>query len=199
MESTNEECIVQIKGSFALTGESAILADGFRDKSHRGAASQFFVAGELCRRGTAAVVTLGNCPNTDILCSNRAGTRFAHVQVKTFRPGDRTCSVGVKAERVYGDGFFWILAGIPEPGSSAFEYFIIPSSEIAREVADSTAKWAADPGMKGQQRRLEGNGVRTVAIPPKTCYNGWSIEPFRNRWDLIINRLKDPDTQTVEL
>jgi hypothetical protein len=30
------------------------------DKTFRGNASQFFIAGELCRRGYAAVVTLGN-------------------------------------------------------------------------------------------------------------------------------------------
>lgn len=82
-----------------------------RDKSHRGNASQFYVAGELCRRGYAAVVTLGNTPNTDVLCSNRAGTRFAHIQVKTFVPGTKTCSVGLKAERQFGESFFWILAG----------------------------------------------------------------------------------------
>ena len=35
----------------------------FRDKSSRGNASQFFIAGELCRRGYSAVVTLGNTPN----------------------------------------------------------------------------------------------------------------------------------------
>jgi len=33
------------------------------NKIFRGNASQFFVAGELCRRGINAVVTLGNCPN----------------------------------------------------------------------------------------------------------------------------------------
>jgi hypothetical protein len=76
------------------------------DKSTRGNASQFFVAGELCRRGHCAVVTLGNTPNTDILCSNLAGTRFVHIQVKTFVPGRRTCSVGLTAERNFGDNFF---------------------------------------------------------------------------------------------
>lgn len=69
------------------------------DKTHRGNASQFFVAGELCRRGHVAVVTMGNCPNTDILCSNKEGTKFVHIQVKTFRPSDKDCSVGLKAER----------------------------------------------------------------------------------------------------
>ena len=41
-----------------------------KNKNARGNASQFFIAGELCRRGYSAVVTLGNTPNTDILCSN---------------------------------------------------------------------------------------------------------------------------------
>jgi hypothetical protein len=54
------------------------------DKGFRADASQFFIAGELCRRGLVAVVTMGNCPNTDILCSNAQGTGFVHVQVKTF-------------------------------------------------------------------------------------------------------------------
>ena len=62
---------------------------------------QFFVAAELCRRELVAVITLGNCPNTDILVSNAQGTRFAHVQVKTFVPGNKTCSVGMKAQNEF--------------------------------------------------------------------------------------------------
>ncbi len=41
-----------------------------KNKNARGNASQFFIAGELCRRGYSAVVTLGNTTNTNILCSN---------------------------------------------------------------------------------------------------------------------------------
>ena len=97
-----------------------------KEKSTRGNASQFFVAGELCRRGYSAVVTLGNTPNTDILCSNLEGTRFVHIQVKTFIPGGRTCSVGLKAEKDFGENFFWVLGGIPEPESDAsFVYYIL--------------------------------------------------------------------------
>ena len=97
------------------------------DKGYRGDASQFFVAGELCRRGLVAVITMGNCPNTDILCSNAQGTKFVHVQVKTFVPGNRTCSVGVKAERDFGDNFFWVLGGIPTPQQTyPFEYYVVP-------------------------------------------------------------------------
>ncbi len=72
-----------------------------------------FIAGELCRRGLIAVVTMGNTPNTDILCSNVEGTKFVHIQVKTYIPGSSTCPVGVKAEKNYGKNFVWVLGGIP--------------------------------------------------------------------------------------
>lgn len=71
------------------------------------------MAGELCRRGHTAVVTFGNTLNTDILCSNLAGMRFVvHIQVKTFVPGNRTCGVRLKAERDFGDNFFWVLGPV---------------------------------------------------------------------------------------
>jgi hypothetical protein len=75
------------------------------DKSSRGNASQFFIAGELCRRGTLRLSLSGILQNVDILCSNQKGTRFAHIQVKTFVPGNRTCSVGMKAMKNVGPTF----------------------------------------------------------------------------------------------
>ena len=120
-----------------------------RDKSSRGNASQFFIAGELCRRGYSAVVTLGNTPNVDILCSNQEGTRFAHIQVKTFVPGNRTCSVGIKATRNVGPTFFWVLGGIPLPGSDRpFEYYVIPSEVMAKNVSEAHELWLSTPGKK---------------------------------------------------
>ena len=68
-------------------------------KNSRGSAAQFFGAGELCRRNLVAVVTMGNTPNTDILCSNIEGTKFVHIQVKTYVPGNKTVTVGMKAEK----------------------------------------------------------------------------------------------------
>jgi hypothetical protein len=159
-----------------------------RDKSARGNSSQFFVAGELCRRGYAAVVTLGNTPNTDVLCSNRAGTKFVHIQVKTFVPGTKTCSVGLKAEKDFGPSFFWILAGIPEPHStSVFEYFIIPSADMARNVREFHERWLAAPGKNGQAHK--DSSVRAVNVPPNAYSHLWTIEPYREKWNLIAERL----------
>jgi hypothetical protein len=159
------------------------------DKSFRGNAAQFFVAGELCRRGYAAVVTLGNTPNTDVLCSNREGTKFTHIQVKTFVPGNHTCTVGLKAEKDFGPNFFWILAGIPKEGQEAeFEYFIIPSKDMAREVRKAHVAWLRTPGKNGKAH--QDSKVRTVALPPKKGFCGWSIEPYRAKWNLIADQLK---------
>ena len=47
---------------------------------------------------------MGNTPNTDILCSNSEGTKFVHIQVKTYVPGNKTVTVGVKAEPIMGTG-----------------------------------------------------------------------------------------------
>lgn len=155
-----------------------------KDKSTRGHASQFFVAGELCRRGWLAVVTLGNTPNTDILCSNKAGTRFVHIQVKTFIPGGKTCSVGLKAEKPFGKSFFWVLGGIPAPASTRkFEYYVIPSAIMAKNVAATHRKWLGTPGMKGQKHK--DNPVRAVCLPPHKDSINWDITEYRDRWDLI--------------
>lgn len=160
-----------------------------QDKGYRGDAAQFFVAGELCRRKLVAVVTLGNCPNTDILVSNAAGTRFCHVQVKTFVPGNRTVSVGMKSQKDFGSNFFWILAGIPLPDSGKeFQYFVVPSSELARAVTESFDLWARSPGAKGQKRNSS-TTVRAIQLPPRVEASGWSLEPFRGGWNRIVNTL----------
>ena len=152
---------------------------GQHDKSHRANASQFFVAGELCRRGYSAVVTLGNTPNVDVLCSNREGSRFVHIQVKTFEPSRRTCSVGKKAERDYGPSFFWVLAGIPAPDSAKpFEYYVVPSKVLAHEVTRAHQAWLKGRGAKGQARK--DSSVRIVHLPPDTT-GGWDVSPYHDK------------------
>lgn len=158
-------------------------------KISRGNASQFFIAGELCRRGYSAVVTLGNTPNTDILCSNLEGTKFVHIQVKTFVPGGKTCSVGMKSEKDFGKNFFWVLGGIPAPESSDnFVYYVIPSPIMAREISKAHLVWLGTLGKHGQKHN--DNAIRTVNLPPHKAITGWDVSEYENRWDLIEEKLK---------
>ncbi|MEM5425842.1 hypothetical protein [Paraburkholderia ferrariae] len=181
-----------------MNKNKAVDLEDSRDKTSRGNASQFYVAAELCRRGHSAVVTLGNTPNTDVLCSNREGTRFVHIQVKTFVPGTATCSVGVKAERTFGPNFFWVLAGIPAPSSSdSFRFFVIPSAVMSEHVARYHRGWLDAPGKNGQPHR--DNTVRAVTIPPRTRTHHWSVEGYEDRWELIEDALSSkPDIVVTE-
>lgn len=159
-----------------------------RDKSHRAAASQFFVAAELCRQELVAVLTLGNCPNTDVLVSNKDGTRFAHVQVKTFVPGGKTCSVGQKAEKEYGSNFFWVLAGIATKVGGENEYYIIPAEVMSREIRERHKVWLKAPGKGGKMHN--DSSIRTVLMPPHQREGCWDVSEYENKWDLIKDSLK---------
>lgn len=154
------------------------------DKNARGSASQFFIAGQLCRRGLVAVVTMGNTPNTDILCSNSEGTKFIHIQVKTYVPGSRTVSVGKKAEKDYGENFIWVLGGIPHADSDDdFEYYIIPSTVVSQNVRECHQLWLDTPARDGTAHK--DNDMRTIQIPPYKSKTGWSIEKYKNNWGVI--------------
>jgi len=88
------------------------------------------------------------------------------------------------AERDFGPNFFWILGGIPLPETSEpFEYYIIPSSEMARHVKQGHEQWLATPSKNGHAHK--DSKVRTVPLPPYTSNIGWNISQYLNRWDLI--------------
>jgi hypothetical protein len=155
----------------------------------RGNASEFHVAGELSRRGIIAMVTLGNCPTTDILCSNTEGTKFVHIQVKTFKPGSPTCSVGKKAEINYGRNFFWVLAGIPYPEKGGdFTYYVIPSKHMSKNIEENHRIWGNKKGKNGRPHD-KSTTIRTAPLPPKKGTNGWNIKRYENKWELIQNML----------
>jgi hypothetical protein len=154
------------------------------NKNARASSAQFFVAGELCRRDLVAVVTMGNTPNTDILCSNTEGTKFVHIQVKTYVPGNKTVTVGQKAEKDFGKNFIWVLAGIPKSNSEEeFEYFVIPSSVMSKNVTKAHQLWLSESGKNGRERN--DSSVRTVNLPPHASYSGWRIDEYKNKWEII--------------
>jgi hypothetical protein len=149
------------------------------------------VAAELCRRGLVANVTLGNCPNVDILCTNKSANRFAHIQVKTFRPNDHTCSVGIKSQKEYVESFFWVLAGIPEPDREGdFVYYIIPSRDMAKNMKEQHAVWVSKPGRNGRPHDAS-TKFRSLVLPPGENHNGWKVDEYKNRWDLITDLFKE--------
>lgn len=80
--------------------------------------------------------------------------------------------------------FFWILGGIPTPEQTFdFEYYIIPSSDMAKNVSKAHKAWLKAPGMGG--RKHNDSPIRTVHLPPGKNFIGWDISKYKNRWSLI--------------
>ena len=115
-----------------------------------------------------------------------------HIQVKTFVPSNKTCSVGKKAEKNYGHNFFWILGGIPRPGDETnFIYYIIPSPIISKNVTRIHQNWLDTPARDGSKHNE--TTMRTVDIPPYKIRQEnlrWDLSEYENRWDLIEAKLK---------
>lgn len=101
----------------------------------------------------------------------------------------------MKAMKNVGPTFFWVLGGIPTVGSKrAFEYYIIPSVEMAKHVSMAHQRWLDTPGKNG--RVHQDNTVRTVYLPPHTSFSGWDITQYRDRWDLIEAVLSETVTNS---
>ncbi len=96
----------------------------------------------------------------------------------------------MKSEKEFGPNFFWVLGGIPKPNTNPrFEYFIIPSSVMAKNVVKAHQLWLRSPGVKGQKHK--DNTVRIVYLPPyKSGYSDFDLSKYRDRWDLIEKILR---------
>jgi hypothetical protein len=121
-------------------------------KGITGIAGEYFVAGELSRRGFMASVTLRNNDSIDIHASKLSDNKILAIQVKTNQFGGRSWPLSKKAESIKSENLFYIfvaLKGLTERP----EYFIVPSEYIADRLKNGHAKWLATPGKKGQSHQ----------------------------------------------
>ena len=134
------------------------------DRQMTGLAGEFFVAGELLRRGLQVAVTFGNAKAVDLFASHSTDGRAFRVQVKSLRSrgwfllGNRFTPL---AEQVY------VFAVINQPPSSV-DYFVVPGQEFHRR-----------PEAFGFDRHVPFQQVEFPAIPPKI------LNPFKNRWGVF--------------
>ena len=139
----------------------------------------------MCQREIIASVTLGNSPNVDILCSNKLGTRFVHVQGKTFAPRVRSVLVGRKPLVDHGPNFVWVLVGIPREDQlfKPFEYSVIPSPAMAAFATEEHGRWLATPGRDGKPH--QDNSAVAISLSSTTPLPEGTISSYLNKWSLI--------------
>ena len=142
-------------------------------KGLTGVAGEYFVAGELSRRGYIASITLRNTRGIDILVSNADATRQVAIQVKTSQGSRPQWVLNKKAEDFYADNLFYIFVNLKSPEERP-DFYIVSSRQVAGFVKDGHQNWLKTPGRKGQAHK--DNPVRQFRDPEGE---------FLERWDLL--------------
>lgn len=118
-------------------------------KGLSGIAGEYFVAGELTRRGYLASITLRNTRGIDILVANADASKSAGIQVKTNQHSRKKWVLRGKAEKLYSDTLFYVFVNL-NGVSGAPTYHVVHSKVIADHCRTSHADWLATPGRRGQ-------------------------------------------------
>ena len=138
-----------------------------------GVAGEYFVAGELSKRGYIASITLRNTKGIDVLASNADATKTVGIQVKTRQGRGLSWVLGEKAENYHSPGLFYIfvnLKGLEERP----EFFIVPSKTVATFVKKNHKEWLSTPGQHEQKHN------------DTTMRNFHDeAEEYLERWDLL--------------
>jgi len=117
-----------------------------------GIAGEYFVAGELSRRGFIASITMRNTRGIDILATNSDAKRTVTIQCKTSTKLIKGWIVTDKSETFVSDSHFYAFV---ELGGNLERptYHIVPSRIVADYVSTSHRRWLKGTKANGQPRK----------------------------------------------
>ena len=143
-----------------------------RDKISIGNAGEYFVAGELERRGFTVAIPMSNVKDFDILAIDRSTYKQFAIQVKTTGYRQKKWTLSKKSENLQGENIIYFFVSLNE--LDVPEYHIVPSKIVAEIVKRSHQKWLNTPGRQGQPHN--DNNIR----------NFFDInDEYLNRWDYL--------------
>jgi len=105
------------------------MSEALLHKTHTGIASEFFVAGELARRGFNVTLTFGNTKAIDLLIEKDG--KLIPVQVKGIQ---RTSSIcwNVNLEKLNESSLMFVLVNLHADTLKQPEYFVLTSAEVKK-------------------------------------------------------------------
>ena len=135
-----------------------------------GNAGEYFVAGELERRGFTAAVPMSNVKDFDILAIDRQTYKQFAIQVKTTAYKQKKWTLSQKCETLVNDDIIYFFVSLNE--MDAPEYHIVPSTLVAKTGRLDLQTWPSTP-------------AKTVQTPTDTTILSFSHLSAKslNRWD----------------
>lgn len=114
-----------------------------------GNSGEYFVAGELERRGFTAAVPMSNTKDFDILAIDRETYKQFAIQVKTTFYKKKEWKLGPKNEDLIDKNVFYVFVSLNEQDTP--EYHIVPSKIVASKIKKDHQEWLNTPGRNGQK------------------------------------------------
>lgn len=136
-----------------------------------GNAGEYFVAGELERRGFTVAIPMSNVKDFDILAIDRQTYRQFAIQVKTTAYKQKKWTLSQKSENLVGESILYIFVSLNE--FDAPEYHIVPSKIVAGTIKADHQHWLNTPGKKGQAHK--DTTIRTFADLDDIYLNRWDF------------------------
>ncbi len=133
-----------------------------------GNAGEYFVAGELERRGFTVGVPMSNVKDYDLLCINKNGKQFA-LQVKTTSDGRNKWILSKKNENIIDKKVFYVFVHLHKLDTPS--YFIVPSKIVADRITKEHKKWLETPSKNGSSHK--DNDIRTIMFEDNTYLEKW--------------------------
>lgn len=180
-----------------LRGSKAVSSNGERlNSTIFGAAGEHYVMCQLLRQNMIAALAPAGVPNTDIVVTDKLGSRLCAVQVKvrSERGSDGGWHMGEKHESIVSDSLFYCFVDFGRSISDQPKCWIVPSKVVARVVAISHKSWLAAPGKGGRQRN-DSKMRRFLPSYEKLGLGdefklGW-LEPYLEKWDILEEKSKE--------
>ena len=142
------------------------------DNAMIGSAGEYFVAGELSRRGLIAALTMSGTDAFDILAVRKETQETFAIQVKTTQYQKASWLLGKKDEAARGTHAFYVFVRLN--GTALPEYYIIPAAEVAQKLREDHMRWMNTLGKDGKPHKE--SGIRELRIEPGDAR-------YYNRWD----------------
>ena len=138
-----------------------------------GVTGEYFVAGELSRRGHIASISLRNSRRIGILATNAKANRSVTIQCKTSQVSKSSWLLSDKCESFVSENHYYIFVALAGPLERP-RYHIVPSADVAAYLRKDHRALLDTPGRAG--RRHVDNSTRKFDD---------RAEKYLERWDLL--------------
>ncbi|MFH1365986.1 MAG: hypothetical protein ABIG99_01180 [Patescibacteria group bacterium] len=147
-----------------------------------GIAGEYFVAGELSRRGYIASITLKNTAHIDVLASN--GKKAVNIQVKTrcierakgWDLGDKPLEY-----KEFSNNIFYVLVESHlDPNNKEIGYYVIPKNKLNKQIEEKFLLWKSKNKSNGDPKKSE---RRMFEIKDHLEFN---FEKYKDNWNQLF-------------